>query len=442
MTSFVNLRVLCGTWVLIYLSLASSSAQTHRKLTPKDMPPSAFKLVAIKVVGTKRFKPQDVIAATGLEMGKTVNEDNFKDAIRILGDTGAFRGLLYNFEFSPLGTELTLQLTDAEHFVPARFDNVVWFSDRELTDQIHAAVPLFHGELPITGDLADQVSNALQAMLIARKLEAKADYLREAPEDGPIEAFVFTVSGPQIHIRNIAFTGAGAAELPQLEAAASRLQGTDYLQTILRVQAEKNFLPVYLQHGYLKASFGDVLTKAEDNPQETLVDVTFPVEPGRQYSVADVQFSGNQAFTADTLRPLIHQPLHQPANAVQLATDLEAVTRLYGTRGYMAASVQPKADTDDADSTVKYTLLISEGSVYTMGDLELHGLDSQSTSRLQEEWKLREGDPYDNSYAQRFLEQAYKEISHMDDWTASVRESINQKEKTVDVTVRFNPKPR
>jgi outer membrane protein assembly factor BamA len=445
MISFVNLRALCGLTLLTCLCVQATvaPAQITRKPTQKEMPPSAFKLIAIKVTGTQRYKPEDVIATTGLQFGKTVSEDDFKQAVRILGDTGAFSDLQYSFQYSPEGTKLTLQVRDAEHFVPTRFDNVVWFSDRELLDQIHTTVPLFHGELPITGDLADQVSNALQAMLIARKLQGKADYLREAHEEGPVEAFVFTVTGPQIHIRNITFAGAAATELPQLEAVASKLQGSDYLQSILRVQEEKNFLPVYLQHGYLKASFGDVLTKVvQDNPQETLVDVTFPVDPGRQYSLADIQFSGNQAFPVDTLRPLIHLPLHQPANAVQLATDIDAVTRLYGTRGYMAASIQPKADTDDANSTVKYTLLISESSIYAMGDLELRGLDSRTTARLQDEWKLHDGDPYDNSYAQRFLEQAYKEISHMDDWTASVRESINQKEKTVDVTVRFNPKPR
>jgi outer membrane protein assembly factor BamA len=297
--------------------------------------------------------------------------------------------------------------------------------------------------LPVTGDLADQVSNALQSMLIARNLQGKADYLREAHEDGPVEAFVFTVAGPPIRIRNLVFAGAGAGELPQLEAAAAKLQGSDYLQSTLRIQEDKNFIPIYLQRGYLKASFGDAEARVVQNdPQETLVDVTFQVNPGRQYSLTDIQLSGNQAFPADKLRPLVHLPLHQPANAVQLATDIEAIQKLYGTRGYMAASVQPKADTDEANSAVKYTLAISEGGVYTMGELEFRGLDSNSTAVLQNDWKLHDGDPYDSSYPQRFLEQAYKEISHMEDWTASVRESLNPKEKTVDVTVRFNPRPR
>jgi len=108
----------------------------------------------------------------------------------------------------------------------------------------------------------------------------------------------------------------------------------------------------------------------------------------------------------------------------------------------MAASIQPKPEMNDPNSTVKYLLQIQEGDVYAMGDLEIRGLDSRTTARLQDDWKLRGGDPYDSSYAQRFLDQANKEISQIQDWNASVRESLNHDEKTVDVTLRFDAKPR
>jgi len=419
------------------------SAQTPRKLTPKDLPPSAFKLISIRTTGTKRYKSEEIIAATGLQLGQTVSEDDFKRAARLLGETGAFSDVLYSFQYSTEGTKLELQVQDAERFVPVRFDNLVWFSDQELLDQLRAQVPLFQGQIPIAGDLADQVSNALQALLITRNLQGRADYLRAVHEDGPIEAFVFTVTGPQIHIRNIAFAGAGPSELPLLEAAARKVQGADFSRSILRTQEDKNLLPVYLEHGYLKAAFGDAQAKVvQDSPQETTVDVTFPVDPGRQYKLTALDLTGNKSFPTDTLRPLIHAQLNQPANAVQIETDIAAMKKLYGTRGYMAASIQPKPEMDDANSTVKCLLQIHEDDVYAMGDLEIRGLDSRTTARLQDDWKLRGGDPYDSSYAKRFLDQADKEISLMGDWNASVRESLNHEEKTVDVTLRFDPKPR
>ena len=106
--------------------------------------------------------------------------------------------------------------------------------------------------------------------------------------------------GPQIHIRNIAFAGAGEAELPLLESAAKKLLGADFSRSILRTQEDKNFLPIYLQRGYLKATFGDAQAKVvEGSPQETAVDVTFPVDPGRQYKLTAIEIAGYKSFSAE-----------------------------------------------------------------------------------------------------------------------------------------------
>ena len=408
-----------------------------------QMPASARQLIAVRVIGSKRFPEAAIVAATGLQMGTAVNEDDFKKAARVLGETGAFGDVLYSFEYSADGTKVELQVQDADRFVPVHFDNLVWFSDQELLDQLHAAVPLFQGQLPVGGDLADEVSNSLQGLMIGRNLPGRVDYLRAAQEDGPVEAFVFAVTGPRIHIRNVAFAGAGASELPLLESAAKKLQGTEYVLSILRIQEDKNFLPIYLERGYLKAKLGDAQPKVVQNtPQETTVDVTFPVDPGRQYKLSDIEIAGYRSLSAEALRELMHAQLNQLANAVQLDSDIEAMKKLYGTRGYMAASIQADPEMDDANSTVKYVLRVREGDVYSMGDLEIRGLDSHTTARLQDGWTLRGGDPYDSSYPKRFLDHEEKEMGLMADWNVSFRESLNRDDKTVDVTLRFDPKAR
>jgi len=430
--------------VLPFLFVGAAFAQAPRKLAPKDLPPEAFKLIEIKTTGTKRYKPEEIVAASGLQIGQTASEDDFKKAARLLGDSGAFGDVQYSFSYSAEGTKLELQLQDAQQFVPVRFDNLVWFSDQELLDQAHAQVPLFQGQLPVGGDLADQVSTALQNLMIARNLQGRVDYLRAtAGEDGPIEAFVFSVTGPRIQIRNVVFSGASAPELALLEGVAKKMQGADFSRSILRVQEDKDFLPIYLARGYLKAALGDAEAKViQEGAHETSVDVTFAVDPGRQYKLDGVNIAGTKSLDAEALMALTHAQFDQPANAVQLDSDIVAMKKLYGTRGFMAAKIQPNPEFDDAASTVKYVLLIREGDVYTMGDLEIRGLDSHTTARLEDDWKLRGGDTYDSSYPKKFLEQVNKEISLLGDWNTSVRESVNAEEKTVDVSLRFDPKSR
>ena len=112
------------------------------------MPASARQLIAIKVTGSKRYPEEAIAAATGLQMGAAVNDDDFKKAARRLGDTGVFTDIAYTFSYSSAGTKLELHVTDAAKFVPARFEDFVWFSDAELRQRIKQHAPLFDGELP------------------------------------------------------------------------------------------------------------------------------------------------------------------------------------------------------------------------------------------------------------------------------------------------------
>ena len=51
-----------------------------------QMPPTARQLIAIKVTGSKRFPEEVIAAATGLQMGAAVSDDDFKAILRIVID--------------------------------------------------------------------------------------------------------------------------------------------------------------------------------------------------------------------------------------------------------------------------------------------------------------------------------------------------------------------
>lgn len=425
--------------ILILLACSLLTAQT-RKLSKKELPPSAFKLIAVKVTGTTRYAAEEIIGLTGLQIGQTVSEDDFKHTAQLLGETGAFSDVVYSYQYTPQGTKLELQLTDAERFVPARFDNFVWFSDQELAEKLKERVPLFRGELPATGSLADMISDALQAMLIERHIAGRADYLRAAQGD-TINAIVFSVTGVDVLIHKVEFTGAGERELPLLTKAAGLLRGQQYRKSLLQPRAEKDFLPVYQAEGYLKAGISAAETKvAHSDPEQTDVDVVFKIDPGEQYKLAGIRWTGNTIFPAEKLQPLIQLQPGEPANAVQLAQDLGEVKKLYGTRGYMDAAVDIGPVMDDSAQTVNYDLQVREGEQYKMGDVEIVGLDSKTMYRLLDIWKLHGGDVYDSSYAQRFLKEAAADGVPLMSWNVEIHETPNQKDKTVDVSLRFNPR--
>ena len=411
-----------------------------------QMPASAKQLIAIKVTGSKRFAESAVAAASGLQLGTAVTDDDFKKAARRLADTGVFTDIGYTFSYSSSGTKLELHVTDGNKFVPVRFEDFVWFTDAEMMRRIKDHAPLFDGEVPLSGRLTAEVSDVLQAMLVEKSIPGHVEYVRSGKPNGPIDSILFQVAEVLIEVRNIEFTGTGESELPALKTASQRLADREYSRTLLRSLVQKHLLPVYYSRGYLKAAFAEPLVtvvkppsaESEDSPkQHTLVDVTFAVTPGQQYKLKSLEWTGNREFPTETLQKIVRAEPGQPANNTRLAENLKDVQRLYASRGLVTAAIKVDADFDDASSSVVIRLKVDEGAVYHMGELEFRGLDNSLMAKLRDAWKIRQGDVFDANYLDEYLPAAQKLLPPSLDWEVSSHVTPNVREKTVDVDLIY-----
>lgn len=420
--------------VLVLLGVGLCSAQTGR--VPRN--PQDQKLISITVRGTQRFTSEEIIAASGLQIGTPVTEQDFQNAVAHLGDSGLFSNVAYRYSFSAAGTKLEFQLADTASLVPVRFEDFVWFSDQELIEKLHEQLPLFKGQAPAKGSLADRISDILQALLLKHCASGVVDYLRDGKDNGPVEALVFRANNVHIRVHGLDFPGASPADLPALNAALAPLLDNTYGRSDISRYVELHVRPIYLERGFVKASLADPQPKiVHESEDETLVDVILAIEPGRQYKLSRIEWSGNKAFPADKLLSLVPLLPGEPVNAIQLKLGLEKVRKLYGTLGYMAARVDSEPDFDDAAGTVGYRLKVSEGEVYRMGDLDIRGVDSRTADRLAQTWNLRRGDAYNQSYPQRFADRSLKLLTSNVKWSVGVEEAVNDQDKTVDVTLRY-----
>ena len=414
-----------------------------------QMPASARQLIAIKVIGSKRFPEQAVAAASGLQMGTAVNDEEFKKAARRLGDTGVFTDIGYSFSYSSAGTKVEFKVTDADKFVPVRFEDFVWFTDAEIRRRIKEHAPLFDGELPLSGRLAEEVSDVLQAMLVERSIPGHVDFTRTGKQDAPVDSIVYKVSDVLVQIRNIEFAGAHEAELPALKSASQRLTDHEYSRTLLNALVQRQLLPVFYSRGYLKAAFSEPESKVVKEPSAnsgdgprnlTIVDVTFAVSPGTQYKIKSLEWSGNQQFPTDVLQKMVRAKPGEPANMTRIRDNLQDIQKIYASKGYVTASLKADADFDDVGQTVVIRLIVTEGFEYHMGDLEFRGLDNSLTAKLRGAWKIRQGEVYDASYLEEYLPVAHKLLPSSLDWEVASHVTANVHDKTVDVDLIYSVK--
>src|SRR5579872_6039460 len=138
-----------------------------------------FNLARILVTGSQRYREEDLVRATGLTVNTQVTADDLQNAANRLGNSGAFASV--QFLFKPVigakGVEADFQVKDAEKYLPAVFENFVWFSDQDLQDALHQAVPLFKGDIPSSGNMSDDVSAALSKLLVSKGLPREISYI-------------------------------------------------------------------------------------------------------------------------------------------------------------------------------------------------------------------------------------------------------------------------
>src|SRR3989449_5337495 len=209
----------------------------------------AVKLTGIRILGSKRFTEASVVRASGLRVGALVSPKSFRDAANRLAASGAFADVRYQYKTGAAGYAVQFRVADAKVFFPCRFENFVWFSDKELQSRLSSLVPLFTGEAPPTGSLPGQLEAALGTLLKERGIQGTIHHTMFGQEGGPLEAILFRVEGVTLEIRRIEFHGATHIDSPGLQEAVRQLLGTNYARSFVRKFAAPNVAPLYLDRG-------------------------------------------------------------------------------------------------------------------------------------------------------------------------------------------------
>jgi len=385
-----------------------------------------YHLVRVLVTGSERYREDDLVRATGLKVDTQVTSDDR------LGNSGAFSSVQYLFKpaIGAKGVEADFQVADAEKFLPAAFENFVWFSESELLDALHQAVPLFNGQMPASGGMSDEVNAALTKLLASRGLPSEVSYMLAAEFGQLPSAYKFKVANANLKIKDVNVSGA-AHMLPDLLAKSTApLRNTQYLRSDVLKVLEKNLVPLYRQHGYLKFAIAEVHPKLAD---KELVDVEVSVSEGEQYRLAAYTWSGNTLIAADELSKRITLKMGEPANAQQLDRDLAQVRVLFGKFGREGVIITPVATF--SGGAVTYNFEVKEGELYHMGKVEIEGVEPEQARKLAQGWKLGEGEPYDNTYVHQFLAHTVLKVpGHKWEWMTF--EQIDDTQKTVNVRLQ------
>jgi len=123
---------------------------------------------------------------------------------------------------------------------------------------------------------------------------------------------------------------------------------------------------------------------------------------GPRYKVEEITFVNNHAFGADKLRQEFPLKAGDWFERGKVASGLQGLRKLYGTDGFLDWMAIPETR-PGSNAVMNLQVSLEEGPQYHMGKLGIIA-DKELGNRLQVEWKLTEGEVYDNTYIDQFIE--------------------------------------
>jgi outer membrane protein assembly factor BamA len=160
----------------------------------------------------------------------------------------------------------------------------------------------------------------------------------------------------------------------------------------------------------------------------------------KQYRLKEMAWSGQSVIPYKELEKSIRLVPGSVVDAVQLEQDVLALAMPFRAKGYLMADVKTKAILDDDTHAAVYQMQINQGDLFTLGKLEIAGLDDAHVRSIEKLCQLHTGDPYDRSYWNRWIQQAGRSLpGNASGWKAGTQETIHADTKTVDVKLIFAP---
>jgi outer membrane protein insertion porin family len=423
---------------LLALAFSASSAQTSKRAKPPLPPaPTAYTIENLTVVGNHAHPAEQILAAAGLRVGQKAGKLEFDAAREKLEATGTFDNV--NYRFAPSqdgeGYDVVLEVAEVGQLYPIRFEELP-ARDDQLRAWLKQKDPLFGDKIPATKAVVDRYTGWISEFLAAHDYhEAIAGQLTSSEGNEDL-TLLFRPAKARPSIAHVIFTGTGDVPSGVLQTAMYAVAiGVLYQEPVFRQLLDNQARPIYEAHGLLRVTF----PKIEIAPAKDVdgVSVTVQVMPGPVYKLDQVAFVGAD-YSRSEWKDLAKLKTNQTVNFDEVKAAQDRIRANQRRVGHLDAKSQVKRDVNDEEHTVSIEFQIDPGPLYTLGKLDIVGLDIETEPEIRKMWGIAPGKPFNVEYPDHFLSRV-KEGGVFDDLKSTRAETkINAKAHTVDVTLFFN----
>jgi len=168
-------------------------------------------------------------------------------------------------------------------------------------------------------------------------------------------------------------------------------RGTFYKELF---QQDEMMILSYLQNqGYLDARVETEIVAAPN--KKNRINIRIIADKGGEYFLGDISVSGNVIFDQKQILDRAHLVSGSPYSPDDVRHAAQAVTALYGSKGYIDAAVVPDARLRISDKKYDVHFRVDEGQCYRVGMIDIMGNTKTDTRVILHETLLRPGEVFD-----------------------------------------------
>jgi len=389
---------------LLLVGFSVSFAQTPKRTKPAPLPPAptAYTIENLTVEGNRAHSAAQILIAAGLRVGQLAGPIELDAAREKLVATGAFDNVSYHFAPSQDGEgyDVVFEVAEVAQLYPVRFEELP-ASDAELRAWLQQKDPLFGDKIPATKPVVERYTYWISEFLASRDYHAPVAGKLTSEGVGEDLTLLFRPAKARPSVAHVIFTGTGAVPAGELQTAMYAVAiGVLYQEPVFRQLLDNQARPIYEARGMLRVAFPKIdVAPAKDVDG---VSVTVQVAPGPVYKLDRVSFVGAD-YSRSEWNTLTKLKTNQTVNFDEVKAAQDRIRANQRRAGHLDAASQVKRDVNDDDHTVSIEFQIDPGPLYTLGKLDIVGLDLETEPEIRKMWSIAPGNPFNVEYPDHFL---------------------------------------
>lgn len=357
-------------------------------------------VTSIVVEGNQRVENDTVLSYVQISPGDLATADEIDASVKALFQTGLFSDV----QITRRGGTLIVRVEENPMINQVNFEGNNKVKDSDLLKEVELRERMMFTRAKVLSDVNRVIAVYRRSGFYSVQVSPKIIRLPQNRVD-----LVFEIQeGEETKVRSIEFVGNDAFDDGDLKGVI----GTQVYSWWRFFNRNDNYDPDRLEYDkellrryYLKNGFADVRVVSADavlNPDATGFTITYTIEEGQRYKIADVAVNvGEAQLESDELISKVRTGVGDYFDSTRIDRTVDSLTLEAARQGFVFARVNPDIQRNEAAGTLDITYNIVEGPRIYIDRIDIIGNFRTEDEVIRRQLLLYEGDAYNRVVVER-----------------------------------------